>query len=354
MSGGIDSSVAAALLRRQGHDLVGVYLHFWSDPMPTGSQKPSPTNKCCHAASLIAARQVADQLGIPFYSYNVKAPFKKAVVDYFLAAYRRGLTPNPCVVCNQKIKFGVVGDLMKKLNCRHIASGHYAKVKKVGDKFTIHTGKDKIKDQSYFLYQLNQDQLSRLILPLGDYRKSETKSLARRLGLDMVQEKPESQGICFIPEREPADFLKRYLPKESFRRGNIITTDGQRVGRHKGLLLYTIGQRRGIEIGGLKDPYYVQALDIKKNQLLVGTDKQLYQKEITVGDLSFVSGKPPQGKAKVSVRIRHRHWPAAAWLTVDKDKAQVVFVRAQRAPAPGQHAVFYQGDKVLGGGAILP
>lgn len=328
MSGGVDSSVAAALLKKQGFDVIGVFMKFWS---PTGSTKE---NRCCTPDSEKRARLVAKKLGIPFYVYNFEKEFKKRVVDYFLKTSKKGDTPNPCVVCNKDIKFGLLLDKALKLGADYVATGHYAQIK--GDKLLM--AKDKNKDQSYFLWQLNQKQLKRVLFPVGKYTKTQVRALAKKFKLPTA-DTPESMEVCFV-NKSVGDFLSKYLKKKP---GNIIDVDGNILGRHQGLWFYTIGQRKGIGIAS-KKPYYVLEKNIKKNELIV-TQKDLFSKELTIKDVKWISGKQPL-KANVKIRYRSQLVPATIY------NNRIVLKKPQRAITPGQSAVFYIGRELIGGGII--
>ncbi len=353
LSGGVDSSVVAALLKKQGHEVIGVHLQFWSeDYCPTGS-KTLPENKCCSVEALEAARAIAAQLDFPFYVLNFRKPFKEKVVDYFLETYGAGQTPNPCVVCNREIKFGRLLTKMRELGCEAVATGHFARVEQTGKLYQLKAGKDKVKDQSYFLYHLNQTKLPHILFPVGELTKAKVFALAQKMGLKTTSDKQESQGTCFFPEREPQDFLTRHLPQDSLKAGEIQTLEGKVVGSHKGLSLYTIGQRRGVELGGMSEPHYVVGFDRKQNVLLVGKDNETFSQTMRVRNLSWVSGKPPSEKFQANVRIRYRSEPYLATVVLRKTHAEVEFDQPVRAITPGQAAVFYAGKTVLGGGTII-
>ncbi len=370
LSGGVDSSVVAALLQQQGHTVIGIHLQFWSEDFCPSGGKTLPENKCCSVEALESARAVAAQLDFPFYVLNFRAPFKEKVVDYFLETYGAGQTPNPCVMCNREIKFGRLLEKMRELDCDAIATGHFARVEichsdpRAGisempnqvrhDKmiYTLQTGKDREKDQSYFLYHLTQAKLRHILFPVGDLTKTEVFALAKKWGLKTTSDKKESQGTCFFPEREPQDFLTRHLPPSSLKHGEIQTLTGKVVGRHKGLSLYTVGQRRGVDLGGMAEPHYVVGFDRTANILVVGTDSETFTKKMRVADLSWVSGEPPQAELHTAVRIRYRSEPYPATVVFNGDLAEVEFDQPVRAITPGQAAVFYDGEIVLGGGTI--
>jgi len=358
MSGGVDSSVAAALLKKQGYDCIGIYMNFWSDPttFDKNESKGFPENKCCSIETMNTARRIANKLGIPFYVFNVRERFKKQVVDYFIDSYKICETPNPCVECNRNIKFGFLFERMKQLGADYIATGHYVNIKqkKAGGKvvYEMYMGKDKLKDQSYFLYTLTQDKLKHVLFPVGNYKKKDVRKMAEKFGIPEVSKTRESQGICFFPDKNYSDFLKRYFSENVIKEGPIVTVEGEKIGTHKGLQFFTVGQRKGIEIGGEKDPLYVVRLDYSKNTLIVGWNNQTYQEKFEVNKLNFINEKLKNGKYKVYARIRYRFPPEKALLVKKGEKAEITFNKPQRAITPGQSVVFYERKKVIGGGII--
>jgi len=318
MSGGVDSSVAAAILKTRGYDVVGVFMLMHKNSNPHD------------------ARIVAKKLGIKFKIIDVRREFKKRVVDYFVSEYKKGNTPNPCVECNRWIKFNFLIREMLKQKADYVATGHYAKTKNK----KLFTAKDTKKDQTYFLWRLNQKQLSKIIFPLGDYTKEQVRGMARKFNLP-VAEKKDSQEICFA------------VPRRSFARakaGDILTTEGKKIGEHKGLIFYTIGQRKGIKIGGI-GPFYVVDKDFKNNALIVAQsdfNEALYKKEMIVKNVNWIS-KPKRFSIHCNVKIRYGH--KAVPCVVSKTK--IKFLNPQRAITPGQSAVFYLKNEVLGGGVIM-
>lgn len=358
MSGGVDSSVTAALLQRQGYECIGMHLRMWED-----SAEPSEAlskNKCCNLNGVEDARWVCAKLGIPFYNMNVEAEFKERVVDYFLDGYAKGETPNPCIECNRSIKFGLLWQRAKELGADFLASGHYAKIQRNerSGAYELFMASDRQKDQTYFLYTLTQQQLAGALFPLGALHKKQTYELAAEFGLMRVIEKPQSQGLCFFSEGNPKYFLMRYLPKEELKPGSIIDLSGREIGTHMGLSLYTIGQRHGLGIGGIKgesegEAWYVVSMDRVHNRLTVGRKKDIGKNFFVCSDVSFVSKEFPNGPIEVSVRIRHRGKLAPAALKVEEGRAFVKTCEPLEAPSVGQSAVFYDGEKLLGGGIIL-
>lgn len=334
MSGGVDSSVAAALLKKDGFNVIGAFIKFWSEPSKKGMAFVA--NKSCSPESEKRACLVCEKLNIPFYIFNFEKEFKKKVVDYFIKESKAGLTPNPCVVCNKEIKFKLLFKKLLSLNADYIATGHYVRI----DKGKLLKGRDKNKDQSYFLWKIDKKVLKHVLFPIGGYKKDKIKNLAKKFDLPVVNI-PESQEICFV-QKTIADFLKRYIKDKP---GKIVDTKGNVLGRHQGLWFYTIGQRKGIDLS--TGPYYVLDKDIKKNLLiLTKRERDLYKKELSFRNANWFSkvSFPLQAKA----RIRYGHKTVSAVI----DKGKVVFSRNQRAITPGQSVVFYKGSEVLGGGII--
>lgn len=336
-------------------------MKFWSEPEKDGLQ--GGWNRCCSPEAEKRARKVAKVLKIPFYVLRFEKEFKKAIVDFFLKGYREGITPNPCVVCNKEIKFGIFLEKALALDADYIATGHYARKQKIENRkrkieHRLLRGKDKEKDQSYFLWQLNQNQLKRILFPVGDYTKEEVKRLAKKFKLPVLNI-PESMEICFI-QNTINDFLARYL---KLKPGKIVDTKGKIIGKHQGLWFYTIGQRRGIKLPD--GPYYVLDKDLKKNNLIVTKkEKELYKKELIAKNVNWTSGKAPKLPLKVKAKIRYRHKAALATITeIAKSKVYSLrFKFAQRAITPGQSVVFYspteiptkigKGQELFGGGII--
>ncbi len=357
MSGGVDSSVAAALLAKQGYDVVGVFMHFWSETPKGNLPLDEFVNRCCSLEAEKMARGVCKKIGIPVYALNIASEFKKAVVDYFLRELEKGNTPNPCVVCNKEIKFKLLLEKAAGLGADMVATGHYARLRReTRNKFKtpiykLLRAKDKNKDQSYFLYNLTQSQLAKYLFPIGDYLKTDVRRMAKRLKLP-VWDRPESQEICFISDNDVRRFISEHIKMIP---GKIIDTDGKEVGAHNGLPLFTIGQRRGLGIGG-GAPYYVVKLDYKNHNLIVTSDpndKLLYRDNLIAENVNWVSGKVPLKPVKCKVTVRYRHKSEkAAVKSRKKGKCEVKFIAPERAVMPGQSAVFYEGNEVLGGGVI--
>lgn len=346
MSSGADSSVAAALLKKQGYEVLGVFLRLWKEKKGRLLQAQK------------SAEKIAKILGIPFCVMDVSRDFQKEIVNYFLREYQMGSTPNPCAVCNPKIKFHFLSKKMLEMKADYMATGHYARVMKHETRDTkqnvykLFEARDRNKDQSYFLYTLNQKQLSKILFPLSDHTKEEVRKLAKKFKLPVL-DKPESQDVCFISEKNTADFLRNKL---KLKKGKIIDTEGKVIGEHEGLPLYTIGQRKGINIGG-KGPYYVAEKNIPKNILVVTnnqSDPGLHRRSMTVEKVNWIA-KNLKFPLKTNIRTRYRH-PAVSAIIIKKPRnlCDVVFISPQRAITSGQSAVFYSGkEEVLGGGVIM-
>lgn len=349
MSGGVDSSLAATLLRLQGYETIGVTMQIWP-AMPPGEEVRA--GGCCSLGAVEDARRVADHLGIPYYVVNLRQEFQEGVIDYFCAEYQRGRTPNPCIACNLHVKFRALLAKAFELEARYLATGHYARLEfdSRSGRYLLRRGVDPRKDQSYVLFGLRQDQMPHLLFPLGGFTKEETRRLARRHGLP-VAGKQESQEICFVPDDNYRRFLERRIPG-SIRPGPIIDREGKVLGRHAGLPFYTIGQRRGL---GLTSPYplYVVDLDVEKNAVVVGPAEELERDALLAEGVNYIPFEAPEGPLRVTARIRYRapEVPATV-IPLPEGWARVTFDRPLRAITPGQAVVFYQGDLVVGGGFI--
>lgn len=382
MSGGVDSSVAAGILKKQGYEVLGVFLKFWA---PKEKNTCYGGNTCCDDEALRSARAICEQLKIPFYVFDVAREFKKDVVDYYIAEYDSGRTPNPCVVCNKKIKFGWLIKKAEKLGCDFVASGHYARIQysrtePQKDEHFFHgaqaSGKrlrftfcdsarlfkamDKKKDQSYFLWQLSEEELKHILFPIGDYIKQEVRKMAKKWGLPTAQ-KPESQDICFVPNGENTKFLHQYAKKLN-QPGKITDLRGQSLGRHQGLINYTIGQRHGLggiqlktesrKLKAMPPAAFVIKLNIEKNQLVVGREQDLYVKILTAEDINWLAGKPPKFSLTYQAKIRYGAKAESCQLSVFSDRLKITFNHAQRAITAGQSVVVYKGKELIGGGII--
>lgn len=349
MSGGVDSSVTAALLLKAGYDVIGISMRLGvHDTIETDTGKPS----CCSLEGIEDARRVAAQLGIPFYAVNYEANFAKHIVDYFCAEYSMGRTPNPCILCNQELKFGKLLKLAYQMEAEYIATGHYARIKcdeQLG-RYLLLKGIDLSKDQSYALFSLTQEQLSHALMPLGEYTKSEVRRIAYELGLK-VHDKPESQEICFIADDDYNRFLKERMP-ESIKPGPILDTQGNILGEHRGIQFYTIGQRKGLRLS-LGKPVYVVKIDALNNAVIVGDKHELLKREFRVEKLNLISRERLDDPIKAQVKIRYNDpGHSATVFQISEDEAKVQFDEPYGAVTPGQAAVFYDNDVVIGGGWI--
>lgn len=348
MSGGVDSSLAAAILKRKGYDVIGVTFRMW----PKEECGASFGRACCNLEAVTRARAVAGDLKIPYYVVDFSEAFKKEVIDYFCSEYLRGLTPNPCIVCNEKIKFGKLLDKARSLGASSIATGHYARtgLDRKSGRYLLKEGRDGAKDQSYFLFNLSQQQLGRAIFPLGDFTKEKTRQMAKRFKL-RTYDTASSQDICFIRDLDYADYIKEKTGV-AIKPGDIVDDSGRVIGRHKGIPFYTIGQRRGLGVA-YKEPLYVTAIDIKANRIIVGTRSKIMKRSLIAERLNWVAIESVKGPLRVLARIRYNHAKAKATVTkIDKDRARVDFDEPQAAPTPGQAVVFYSRDVVVGGGWI--
>jgi len=348
MSGGVDSSVVAALLLEKGFRVIGLTMRLWVDV----KTQQIPESNFCDMEAVNDSLKVAETLGIPHYTLNLKDVFKEQVVDYFVEEYLAGRTPNPCVVCNREIKFGVLLRSALEKGAHYLATGHY--VRSAWDanyrRYFLKKGLDSQKDQSYTLYSLNQFQLSCSCFPLGELSKDTVRSKAKNMGLDLTN-KPESQEVCFIPDNNYRDFLWRQ--KGDFISGPIKDTSGKKLGNHQGLPFYTVGQRRGLGLTG-KEPFYVIRIDPKENALIVGPKDELYSRKLLAHCLNFMKLPILTEALSVKVRIRYRapDVPALLHPLDHNGVAKIEFLEPQAAVTPGQSVVFYQGDDLLGGGII--
>lgn len=347
MSGGVDSSVAAALLVNQGYRVTGMMLRLWSEP---GREE---SNRCCTPDAMMQARRVAALLNIPFYAIDGRERFRNTVVQAFLDGYTSGETPNPCIFCNRQIRWGYLLEEAKAIGADCLATGHYARLERKPDgQVSLLRGVDSSKDQSYVLSMLSQEQLAFTLFPVGEYPKTEIRSLARHFNLP-VANRPDSQDLCFLAGEDYRSFLARYLPGTQTP-GPIKDRQGNRLGEHTGLANYTIGQRKGLGFAAFR-PMYVLAKRIEENTLVVGFEEELGQTGLILRDVNWINQEPPGGEMEVQVKIRYKAKPADGKAVLLSDgRVQLTFMQPLRDITPGQLAVMYQGDYVLGGGWITP
>ena len=348
MSGGVDSSVAALLLQRAGWEVIGVTLKLYS---LDESELPADHQGCCTLDDVEDARSVSRRLGIPHYVLNMEREFHDQVMDYFVAEYQRGRTPHPCIACNDKIKFSQLLARADALGARYVATGHYARIERTPAGAVLKKGVDQSKDQSYVLFGMTQPQLERTLLPVGGYRKDDIRQLALDAGM-ITADKPDSQDICFIPLGDYREFLRE---RSTGVAGQIVELDGTVVGAHQGIEYFTVGQRRGLGLlHTTGEPRYVVRLEADTNQVVIGPESALYASEMWVSAVNYVSGLPPADGTPVAVKIRYKAYEAPATLHPRRTGAIVRFREPQRAVTPGQAAVFYDGEVMLGGGTIEP
>ena len=361
MSGGVDSSSAAALLKEQGHELVGFTMQLWNQRrgISVDENGDSLPSRCCSLDDVYDARRVAESLGFPFYVLNLEKDFERDVVEPFVQSYLDGETPIPCVACNSRLKFASLDKMAQSLGCDKVATGHYARVEydEKANRYRLFRGRNHWKDQSYFLWELTQEQLSHAYFPLGEMLKSEVRDIAREANL-YTADKQESQEICFVPDGKYSEFIDRYLAHENRsdempEAGEIVNAKGEKMGEHSGIHRYTIGQRRGLGIAHEK-PLYVVQIERARNQIIVGEKDELDQIEFVAKGVNWVAFDAPEEPVRAEVKVRYRHEPAAATIyALEDSRARIVFDEPQRAITPGQATVFYDSEEVIGGGWIV-
>lgn len=349
MSGGVDSSVAAWLLKEQGYDVIGVTMQIWQEEE---EQVQEENGGCCGLSAVDDARRVASSLGIPYYVMNFRKEFKEHVIDYFIDEYLHGRTPNPCIACNRYVKWESLLERSRRIGADYIATGHYARIEKLPNgRFSLRVSETGAKDQTYALYNLTQEQLSSTLMPVGSYTKDEIRKMAKELGL-LVAEKPDSQDICFVPDGDYASFIEE-TTDEGSRPGNFVLSDGSVVGTHKGIIHYTVGQRKGLGLS-LGHPVFVLEIRPDTNEIVVGTGEESLTRKVRARQINFMSVEDLPEKKRVFAKIRYNH--KGAWCTAEKtgeDEILCIFDEPQRAVTPGQALVLYDGEYVLGGGTIV-
>lgn len=346
MSGGVDSSVTAYLLKKQGYDVIGVTMQVW----PEDKEYEEIEGGCCSLSSVEDARRVAYKIEIPFYVMNFKEIFKEKVIEPFIDEYLCGRTPNPCISCNKHIKFDALLKKAQELGAEYVATGHYAKISKKDGRYIIERSKDDKKDQTYALYNMTQYQLEHTLMPCGEYSKDRIREIAKEIGLS-VHNKKDSEEICFIPDNDHGAYIKRQRPKQ-VREGNFVDENGNFLGKHKGIVYYTIGQRKKLGIA-LGRPIFVKGINVSKNEVILGSEKDIFKKELIAGELNFIPFDKLEKPRRVKAKIRYSAVPTEAVIyPIENNKVKVVFQNNVRAITKGQSVVFYEEELMIGGGII--
>ncbi len=349
MSGGVDSSVAAWLLKKQGYDVIGATMQIWQDEEEDVQQE---NGGCCGLSAVDDARRVADMLGIPYYVMNFRQDFQEQVIDYFIDEYLNGRTPNPCIACNRYVKWESLLHRSLSIGADYIATGHYARVVQLENgRYTLKKSAADAKDQTYALYNLTQEQLAHTLMPVGEYTKEEIREMAEELGL-LVANKPDSQEICFVPDNDYASFIEENTDQK-IAPGNFVTRQGEVLGTHKGITHYTVGQRKGLGLS-MGRPVFVLEIRPETNEVVIGDSEEVFASVLQADRLNFMSIPQLDGEMRVMAKIRYNHKGDMCTVRMTgEDKVECVFDKPQRAITPGQAVVFYDGDYVVGGGTIL-
>ncbi len=347
MSGGVDSSVAAYLIKKQGYDCVDCTMKLYNNE----DIGISRNRTCCSLDDVEDARSVAYKIGMPYYVFNFSDGFREKVIEKFVRSYESGETPNPCIDCNRYMKFDQLYERARILGCEYIVTGHYARIEYDGERYLLKKALDETKDQSYVLYSLTQEQLAHTLFPLGEMRKTEVRKIAEEKGF-FNADKPDSQDICFVPGGKYAEFLEHYTGKP-YPEGDFLSVDGTVLGKHNGIVRYTVGQHKGIGIPS-EEPLYVKQINTIDNTVILGKEQELYSKEVIVRDINWIAGEAPKGEIRCKAKVRYRQ--KEQWATViptGVDSVHITFDEPQRAITPGQAAVLYDGDTILGGGTVV-
>lgn len=349
MSGGVDSSVAAYLLKEQGYDVIGVTMQIWQDEEVDVQEENAG---CCGLSAVDDARRVADALDIPYYVMNFKGEFRDNVIDYFVEEYQKGNTPNPCIACNRYVKWESMLRRSLAIGAKYIATGHYARVVKLPNgRYTLKKAVGIRKDQTYALYNLTQYQLEHTLMPVGDYSKEEVRKIAEKINV-RIANKPDSQEICFVPDNDYASFIEEYTNKK-IPQGNFVDINGKVLGKHKGIINYTVGQRKGLGLS-LGKPAFVVEIRPDTNEVVIGDNSDVFDDTLYADNLNFTAIEKLDDKMQVEAKIRYSHRPAPCTIEmVDENTLKCVFEEPQRAITPGQAVVFYDGDMLIGGGNII-
>lgn len=349
MSGGVDSSVAAHLLKEQGYEVIGVTMQIWQDEDRAVQEE---NGGCCGLSAVDDARRVSQDLDIPYYVMNFKKEFKENVMDYFVKEYLQGKTPNPCIACNRYVKWESLLKRSLDIGADYIATGHYARIEQLANgRYALKKSATAAKDQTYALYNLTQYQLSHTLMPVGEYTKDEIRAIADKINL-RVAHKPDSQEICFVPDKDYAGFIEAYSGQKDIE-GSFINTAGEIIGRHKGITHYTIGQRKGLNLA-MGHPVFVVEIRPETNEVVIGEGDEIFGHVVMANNLNFMSVEDIEGEIEVTAKIRYNHKGSPCTIQkTDDDLIKCTFPEAQRAITPGQAIVFYDGDYVLGGGTIL-